>query len=105
MPPVYHFWGCWLFLAGEKRPQPSRSAMVWSRPRCAGRMELDQVPAEIPIQAKHHQGNNLSVRREPGWCGAVLCRGCGEGEASPALLLPILGPGGMRWKPWRRTML
>ena len=72
-------------------------------------MELDQVPTKIPIQAKHLQGNNLFVRREQGWCGAV------PPPAVPRLLAremrALVGscrlpePGEMRWQRWKGTVL
>lgn len=65
-------------------------------------MELDQIPAEIAVQATHLQGNNLFVRRERGWRGAV---------PPPAVARLLAGerralvrscwlpePGGMRWR-------
>jgi len=93
VPPVYHFrgWfvgsGCaWLEQGGC-----SRAEAPWSGagPRRAGVTELDQVPAEIPFRVKRFEGNDLFVRREQGWRGAVLgcllppCRGCRRRRGEP----------------------
>lgn len=113
MPPVYHFWG-WLVVSGFAWPERGgrgRAEARWSGagPHHAGGMELERIPAEISVQAKHLQGNNLFVRRERGWRGAVPPPAvarllAGERRARvPSCRLPE--PGGMRRQRRRGAVL
>lgn len=45
-------------------------------------MELDQIPAKIPIQEKRLQGNNLFVQHDVEQCLLLSCRV--EGDVRPA---------------------